>query len=183
MLRGGLRVAGEGLGLEGLKRLGAALDSGMRLRSTRRPEVVAAVDLCQPGAGTLQVGFGLLDFFVGRPIAVALAAELAEERRDWVEDFAVLIVARGLKLGDDCASSSPSSKVMRSIRAAPPFGRTRSTSRRISRSTSGRAGSTHTDWCRYSAPSERSLRQIATRSESVAPALDAVTSSQDLGRI
>ena len=101
MLRGGLRVAGEGLSLEGLKRLGAALDSGMRLRSTRRPEVVAAVDLGQPGTETLQVGLGFLDFFVGRTIPVALATELAEERRDSIQDFAVLIVARGLKLGDE----------------------------------------------------------------------------------
>src|SRR6266511_1257224 len=76
------------------------------------------------------------------------------------------------------SSSLASSKAMRSTRAVPPLARTRSTSRRISRWTSARAGSTHTEWCRYSAPSERSLRQIATRSESAAPALDAVTKSQ-----
>jgi hypothetical protein len=95
------RVASEGGGLEGLKRTRAPVDRGMGLRSPGGPKVITAVDLGQPRTEALQVGLGLLDFLIRRPIPVALAAQLVEKRRDAIEYFAVLVVTSRLKLGND----------------------------------------------------------------------------------
>src|SRR6185312_8529003 len=65
-----------------------------------------------------------------------------------------------------------------STRAVPPPCRTRPARRRTSRATSAVAGSRQTDCCRYSAPSDRSLRHTCTRRLAAAPAVDTLTTSQ-----
>ena len=74
----------------------------MRVRPTRRSEVVAAVDLGQPRPEALQIGFGLFDLFVGCAIAVALGLRFlpraGRQTTDPLDYRGLLLMATGLPL-------------------------------------------------------------------------------------
>src|SRR5262249_800719 len=67
---------------------------------------------------------------------------------------------------------------IRSDRPDPSSRCTRSNSRPTSRTTSARSGSRHADDCKYTAPSDRSVRHTCTRSDACPADNATVTSNQ-----